>query len=179
MVPSPNHVSGGTTSQMHLRAIDTSSDEVTITGAAHSSSLSFEHQVQNGLNLILPMKSPAQMKPLMLTVASVMDDVHRALTDLHYPHFARFLPMPDGSALAVITSYDGELTSYIMDFVAVLGGVFDAILPYIRGAPPLPVERYPRAFVDFVRSHDMTLAGVWSAYPDVTVLDVLLGDAAR
>lgn len=160
---------------VHRSKLDVSveADAPTMSIIPPAASLRFEHQVQNGLNLILPLKSPAQMVALMLTVKSAMDHVHEALTELHYPHFARFLPMPDGSALCVITAYDGELTSYIMDFVAVLGGVFDALLPYIRGAPPLPVERHPLAFVDFIRSHDMTVAGVWSAYPDLTVLEIL------
>lgn len=167
---------------MHLRGIDTTTADVApslVEPVDTGASIRFERQVQNGLNLILPLKSPAQMKPLMLTIEASMDHVHEALTDLHYPHFARFLPMPDGSALCVVTSYDGELTSYIMDFVAVLGEVFDAILPYIRGAPPLPVELHAREFVDFVQSHDMTLAGVWSAYPDLTVLEILEGAAPR
>ena len=51
-----------------------------------------------------------------------------------------------------------------MDFVAVLGDVFTAVLRFIRGAPPLPVQRHPREFMAFVRSHNVPV-GVWSAYP--------------
>ena len=84
---------------------------------------------------------------------------------LHYVHFARFLPSPDGTILWVITAYDGGLESYIMDFVAVLGDAFTEILQFIAGAPPLPVQRYAREFTDFVMSHNLSRVGVWSAYP--------------
>jgi hypothetical protein len=135
--------------------------------------LSLEHQVQNGLNLILPLKNPAQMPALMTAIAAARPVVYKALTDLHYIHFARFLPMPDGTSLLVITSYDGDLDSYIMDFVAVLGDVFSEVLSYIRDAPPLPVTAYPVEFVQFVQAHNVSIAGVWSAYPELTLIDIL------
>jgi hypothetical protein len=135
--------------------------------------LSVEGQVQNGLNLFLPLKNPAQMPALMELLLSAQDDVQAALTSLHYVHFARFLPSPDGSVLMVITTYDGGLESYIMDFVAVLGDVFNAILQFVEGAPPLPVQRYAREFTQFVMNNDLRVIPVWSAYPDVTVIDIL------
>ena len=118
---------------MFLREIDTTTNPP-VPPPAVDVSLSLEHQVQNGLNLILPLKNPAQMPALMAAIAAAKPRVYQALTDLHYIHFARFLPMPDGSSLLVVTSYDGDLDSYIMDFVAVLGDVFTEILTYVRDA---------------------------------------------
>jgi len=135
--------------------------------------LSLERQVQNGFNLILPLKNPAQMPALLAAIAVAKPHVYQVLIDLHYIHFARFLPLPDGSALQVITSYDGELDPYIMDFVALLGDVFDEILSYVRDAPPLPVTAYPVEFVQFVHAHNVALASVWSATPDLTLIDIL------
>ena len=86
-------------------------------------------------------------------------------------HFARFLPSPDGSVLWVITDYDGGLESYIIDFVAVLGDMFTAILQFVQGAPRLPVQRFPRDFVEFVNAHNLPV-DAWSAYPDMTVIDI-------
>jgi hypothetical protein len=134
---------------------------------------SVEGQVQNALNLFLPLKNPTQMPALLGLLNSAQDEVHQALASLHYVHFARFLPSPDGSVLMVITAYDGGLQSYIMDFVAVLGDVFTAILQFIAGAPPLPVQRHAREFTAFIYQHNMSRVGVWSAYPDVTVIDIL------
>ncbi len=156
---------------MFVREIDL--ETVVPAPAPPAVSLSLERQVQSGLNLILPLKNPAQMPSLMAAIAAAKPTVYRALTDLHYIHFARFLPMTDGSSLLVITSYDGDLVSYIMDFVAVLGDVFSEILSYIKDAPPLPVTAYPLQFVQFVQVHNVSLAGVWSAYPDLTLIDII------
>jgi hypothetical protein len=129
-------------------------------------------QVQDGLNLALPLKSPAQMRALLATIAGQQQTVNDALRSLDYVHFARFLPSTDGSTLWVITTYDGDLEPYIMDFVGVLGDVFTSILYFIRGAPPLPVQRYAREFVEFVVSHNVPAGRPWSAYPDLTVIDI-------
>lgn len=138
--------------------------------------LSLERQVQNALNLWLPLKSPAQMPALLaiLNTPAMKDKVHIALASLDYVHFARFMPAPDGSMMWVITEYDGGLQSYIMDFVAVLGDVFTEILQFVRDAPRLPVNRYPRDFVEFIDEHNLPIAA-WSAYPDLTVIDILYG----
>ncbi|MGO8905283.1 MAG: hypothetical protein ACLQMH_06615 [Solirubrobacteraceae bacterium] len=137
--------------------------------------LSLEGQVQHPLNLFLPLKNPRQMPALLGLLQSAAGDVHEALASLHYVHFARFLPSPDGSVLMVITEYDGGLESYIMDFVGVLGEQFTQILQYIAGAPPLPVKRYAREFTQFILDHNVGQTGVWSAYPNVTVIDILHG----
>ncbi len=134
--------------------------------------LSLEQQVQNALNLYLPMKNPTQMMALLAMLHAAQAQIDEALTSLHYVHFARFLPMPDGSALWVITEYDGGLDNYIMDFVAVLGDAFNTILQFVQGAPPLPVQRHAREFVTFVHGHNVP-APVWSAYPSATVIDIL------
>lgn len=140
---------------------------------------SLEPQVQNALNLALKLKSPAQMPALMQTIASQSDAVHQALSSLHYVHFARFLPTPDYSTLQVVTAYDGDLQSYLMDFVNVLGPVFNAILDFIQDAPRLPVEMYPQEFCDFVTKNNMSSGGVWSAYPQDTVIDIQNPSAVR
>jgi hypothetical protein len=132
-----------------------------------------DSQVQNGLNLYLPLKSPAQMPALLEMLKGMTPTVNDALESLHYVHFARFLPAPDGSALWVITSYDGTLRPYLMDFIAVLGDVFTGIMRYVRGSPPLPVRDYPVEFCEFVERHDIEQAKVWSAYPELTVIDIL------
>jgi hypothetical protein len=178
---------------MHLRPIDTRPDEALAAMAAPIAGqglgppgpppslpfASLEGQVQKGLNVFLPLKTPAQMPALLALLASTATEVHAALASLHDVHFARFLPSPDGSLLWVITSYDGGLDSYIMDFVGVLGNTFTAILQFIAGAPPLPVQRYPREFTQFIEAHNLGQVDVWSAYPETTVIDVLRGARAR
>ena len=135
-------------------------------------SLAVDGQVQRGLNLFLPLKSPAQMPALFAALAANAPKTQQALRELHYVHFARFVPTPDGSALIVVTEYDGDLRSYVMDFVAVLGDIFTAILEFVKGAPPLPVQQYPEEFWAFVQRNNIDVP-VWSAYPHMTVIDIL------
>lgn len=138
--------------------------------------ISRERQVQNALNLWLPLKSPAQMPALraILGEEKMKAKIFGALASLDYVHFARFMPAPDGSMLWVITEYDGELESYVMDFVAVLGDVFTELLQFVQGAPRLPVNKYPRDFVAFIEAHDLPVKA-WSAYRDLTVIDINQG----
>ncbi len=138
---------------------------------ASAASHSLAGQVQNALNLYMPLKSPAQWPALERLLIAAMPEIQAALDSLSYVHFARFLPTPDLSALQTITTYDGGRTAYTMDFVAVLGDVFSALLQFIAGAPPLPVQRHPREFVAFVRAHNVPI-GVWSAYPDLSALAI-------
>jgi hypothetical protein len=161
---------------IHLNAVPAPARRVTpavpgARGLAAPVNLALEGQVQNALNLFLPLKSPAQWPALQRVLTGAMPDVQKALRSLQYVHFARFLPAPDFSALWTITTYDGGLDAYTMDFVAVLGDVFTDVLRFIRGAPPLPVQRHPREFMAFVRSHNVPI-GVWSAYPHLTVLEI-------
>lgn len=157
---------------MHNRRIETKAATMTTPAPVPGVDLSLETQVQNALNLYLPLKNPTQILSLVARLQSAQAEINQALASLHYVHFARFLPMPDGSALWVITEYDGGLDNYVMDFVAVLGDAFNTILDFVQGAPPLPVQRHAREFVAFVRQHNIP-ARAWSAYPWATVIDIL------
>lgn len=134
--------------------------------------LAIEDQVQHGLNLFLKLKNPAQFPALGAALGARMADTQAALKSLHYVHFARFVPTPDYSSLIVVTEYDGDLKSYVMDFVAVLGDVFNTILEFVDGAPPLPVQQFPNEFWQFVQANNVQ-ADPWSAYPHMTVIDIL------
>jgi hypothetical protein len=60
-----------------------------------------------------------------------------------------------------------------MDFVGVLGDAFTEILQFIADAPRLPVQRYAREFTQFIVDHNLGQIPLWSAYPEVTVIDIL------
>ena len=144
----------------------------TVPKAYDHGNFALEQQVQQGLNLFLRLKSPAQMPALLAAVQAIKPQINFALSSLHYVHFARFLPSQDFSTLMVITVYDGDLESYLMDFVKVLGDAFNAMLMFVDGAPRLPVQRYPRDFVAFVLANNMQQVQPWSAYPAMTVIDI-------
>lgn len=131
-----------------------------------------KEDVTSALNLFLPLKNPAQMPALMHTLQDNAANVQSALESLHYVHFARFLPSSDGSVLMVITEYDGDLKSYLMDFVAVLGDIFNAILEFVQKAPRLPVQAYPVDFCEFIQLHNNDSIKAWSAYSLNTVIEI-------
>jgi hypothetical protein len=130
-----------------------------------------ERRVQSALNLHLRLKSPVQARALKECIERHQTATFDALERLNYVHFARFLMAPDYSALWVITVYDGELEPYILDFVVALGDVFNEALQFMQDAPRLPVQQYPRDFIEFVNRHNQ-IATDWSAYPDLTVIDI-------
>ena len=154
--------------------------------------ISLVGHVQPGLNLHLPLKSPMQMPALAETLKAHQPQTREALAGLHYVHFARFLPAWDYSALWVITVFDGaydigydpdayneSMRSYLMDFVATMGPIFTAILDFVKDAPRLPVNEYPRDFVEFVIANNRSDVNPWSAYPEMTVIDIQSAKSIR
>ncbi len=135
-------------------------------------SLRVEGQVQRGLNLFLTLKNPAQMPALLNYIRQNREGINDALESLHYVHFARFLPARDGTVLHVITVFDGDRASYIMDFVAKLHDAFTEILTYVKDAPRLPVNEYPLDFLQFIHDNDLDRVVPWSAYSDTTVIEI-------
>ncbi len=146
--------------------------DTVLPGAWDGFSAALEGQVQNSINLYLPLKNPAQAMSLVATLKEAGQQAHEALASLRTVASARFVMEPTGSALWVMTVFDGDMGSYLMDFVGVLADVFDAILVYIDGAPPLPVREHAQAYVDFVIRQSKP-GGVHSAMPDITVMEAL------
>ncbi len=130
-------------------------------------------QVQNALNLTLPLKSRAQMPDLLATIAEHQPAFTSAVLGLRSLHFARFLPTADFANLLVITVFDGDVESYLMDFIGTLADEFNAMLVFMKDPPRLPVQDYPDEFATWVFAHNMAEVSVISAYPPLTVLDVL------
>ena len=110
--------------------------------------------VQMAMNLVMPLAdpSPVARTELVLTLFSVLEEVMAGLNNTGIVHFARFTYV-DGN-LCMISMYDGDFSNYIRDFIYNIGGAFDALLPYIKDPPPLPVEEHPDAFIEWVNAHD-------------------------
>jgi cytochrome P450/deferrochelatase/peroxidase EfeB len=140
-------------------------------------------QVSHGLNLQLVLTDAQQMPLLIQIIGAKRDATFASLQQLHFVHFARFLPSHDNSALQVITSFDGPLDAYALDFVIAIGDIFDAILSFVKDAPPLPVREHPKAFYEFVKRNNRVVVAppalmwddypVYSAYPNRTVIDIV------
>lgn len=142
------------------------------------------------LNLSLKLANPAQLPLLLLDVAVWQPTIRRALKDLAFLHYARFVPSWDGTAVVVTTEFDGPMKPYVMDFVIALGDVFNRLLSYVEDKPPLPVQDHPDEFWVYVekwnrvpffpRKDDNTTLTfpasydypVHSAYPTKSVVDI-------
>jgi cytochrome P450/deferrochelatase/peroxidase EfeB len=108
-------------------------------------------KVSHGLNLALKLKHPELMPLVLWDIVVARPVIQRALDGLSFIHFARFVPSWDGKALMVTTEFDGPLEPYVMDFAIAIGEVFDRLLSYTEGAPPLPVREHPDEFWRFVQ----------------------------
>ena len=69
-------------------------------------------QVSHGLNLTLELRDPHEMPILLTRLKFGLEKTHAALKELHFVHFARFLPVRGNTALLVITEFDGPLEAY-------------------------------------------------------------------
>ena len=153
-----------------------------------------ETQVSHGLNLALVLEDPEKMPLLLWDIVVAGPKIKRAMDELSFIHFARFVPSWDGSALMVTTEFDGPLEPYVMDFVIALGDVFDTLLSYVnvhvQPLPKLPIREHPDDFWKFVQKWNRVPFGprkidseailfppsfdypVYSAYPQKTVIDI-------
>jgi hypothetical protein len=49
--------------------------------------------------------------------------------------------------------YDGDFTNYIRDFIATIGGLFDAVVGLVEGGDAvIPSEHHVEAFIEWVRA---------------------------
>lgn len=134
--------------------------------------------VQNPLTLVMTIKSDADQQALTALLQKIQsappdkNPIWVALERLRTVHFARFVFL-ENRQLAVITTYDGSFEDYINEFIDAIGDVFNALLSHMDDAPPLPVQQYREAFLQYVRTHDLrAIEPFYSAYPRATVLDI-------
>ncbi len=134
--------------------------------------------VANPLTLIMKLKSPEafqQASALIGQIQSLPPDknpIWVALNKLANVHFARFVFLGE-TQLAIITTYDGTFEAYINEFIDAIGDVFNQLMQFMDGAPPLPVQQNRDAFLAYVKANDLRcIEPFYSAYPTATVLDI-------
>ena len=131
--------------------------------------------VQQPLILKIPIKEPvaenaAKLDALTRGGAWIVDD---ALDGARHVHFAWFMLLEGGTHLGMVTAYDGDFDAYVEHFATAVD-LFDEQLQYLEGAPPPPVRKDPKAFVEWIRKHNHRPLGdyFYSAYPRVTASQV-------
>jgi hypothetical protein len=111
--------------------------------------------VQQTMNLIMPLahSDPTTVANLAMYMRLNADNLYTGLDVVGTVHFARF-DIIDGN-LSMISVYDGDFETYIRDFIAAIGDVFDVLMTFVKDPPPTPVGRYPSQFVEWVNERDL------------------------
>ncbi|SHM62666.1 hypothetical protein [Rhizobacter sp. OV335] len=124
---------------------------------------------QHALNVSMRVKSPIAVhaEMLRLVIRAGAPRIEWALRESRHIHFAWFEFIENDNRLVLHTVYDGLFESYIEHFALAVGELFDKIFEHIEDPPPMPVNKYPGAFIDLIRRNDRPVAAgyFFSAYP--------------
>ena len=112
--------------------------------------------VQCMMNLIMPLKikSPIGRAEAAKAIAENKDAIFAGLNNVGTVHFARFVIVGDN--ICMFSVYDGDFTNYIRDFIATIGGVFNAVVKLVEGGDDvIPCEEKVEAFIQWVHERDL------------------------
>ncbi|MDM0079351.1 hypothetical protein QTI17_01985 [Variovorax sp. J31P179] len=130
---------------------------------------------QQPLLFVLKIKEPVaeNAQKLMRLTRAGAAVVERALQDASNVHFAWFMLIENSTHLAFFTVYDGDFDAYVEHF-ALKVPLFDKQFEFLEDAPPTPIQKFPKEFVDTIRKYNRKpLAGYfYSAYPRSSVADI-------
>jgi len=138
--------------------------------------------VQTPLTLLMTLKSKQAFEDLNATLQkfnalpAAQNPIMQAMDAVGTVHFARFVFLDNNTKLAVITTFDHDLETYLEDFAAKLGPIFDMLDQHMVDGPPAPVQQHPKEFLAYVQKHNVPTVGFYSAYPTKTVLDIRNAD---
>jgi hypothetical protein len=130
-----------------------------------------EKNVQSTMNLIMPLRDQTAVGRATAAgaVSASVDELFTGLNAVGTVHFARF-DIIDGN-LCMFSVFDGDFTTYIRDFIALFGSVFDVLMAHVKDPPPVPSEEHPEEFIDWVHAHDAL-----KVPRDLLLLDPDVGD---
>ena len=128
-------------------------------------------RVMSPLNMVVKL-APGRKAGIAENKEVVGAAIKRGADAIGTLHEARFVQL-DEDTVMLLTTYDGDFDTYIFDFTKHLAAVFNMLLPNAVDPPPLPVEKNPQAFADWVRERDLpSLSAYYSAYPNLSVQDI-------
>ncbi|KQU80807.1 MULTISPECIES: hypothetical protein [unclassified Rhizobacter] len=131
---------------------------------------------QHALNVSMRVKTPIAVhaEALKAVIRAGAPRIEWALRESRHIHFAWFEFIENDNRLVLHTVYDGLFESYIEHFALAVGELFDKIFEHIEDAPPMPVSKYPGAFIDLIRRNDRPVAAgyFFSAYPSAETAQI-------
>jgi hypothetical protein len=138
--------------------------------------------MQNPLNLIVPIAAPVaenyQTLKNVLTEVNYYSDTFDQIGTVHFARFL-FLEKDESSAdelytqFALITTFDGDFQKYVDDFVSI-AEKFDDLLGCLEGGKDgTPVKKNADLLKEYLVKYNRPCQNFYSAYPDVSVVDIL------
>jgi hypothetical protein len=121
--------------------------------------------------VVLPIKLKLAFIEVQLLLRARGRGTTKDLDSVGTPHFAQFVALEDNQ-IGFFTVYDGTFDTYIADFTKNIGQVFDLLFKFTTGAPPSPVRKHLREFIDFAAGANRRPIGFYEAYPGLSVQDV-------
>jgi hypothetical protein len=128
------------------------------------------NRVMSPLNFVVKLK-PGEKAGIDMASPAMVEMLKQGADAIGTLHEARFVRYDDDTIL-VFTTYDGDFDAYIRDFTRHMAAIFNFLLASAADAPPLPVEKNPEAFADWVRERDLPAVAYYNASPDLTVQDI-------
>lgn len=135
--------------------------------------------VQKPLSLVLEIATAAtpDQESKMLGLGGAIAQSSGGIPGNGILHFAWVIPIGPGKFL-LSTVYDGDFEKYLDVFIDSGHAAFDEVLPHVKGGKEIvPVQEHRQGFYKFVRDNDITKAGtltsLFSAYPTLTVVDII------
>jgi hypothetical protein len=127
-------------------------------------------RVMSPLNFVVKLKPGAKsgIEQVNAVMTAELKKGADAIGTLHEARFIRY----DDETILVFTTYDGDFDDYIFDFTKHLAGIFNFLLANAADSPPIPVEKNPQAFADWVRARDLSSIAYYNAFPNLSVQDI-------
>jgi hypothetical protein len=126
---------------------------------------------QAHFTLAFPLKSPADAKAIPDELTPLMPALFKAADGIGTIHYSRFTVLSDRTLL-FLADFDGELVPLLTALAQQAGPVFDAVLAHVADPPRMPVADNAAVFVDWAASHLIHPVNVYTAYPDVSVMQI-------
>ena len=135
---------------------------------------------QNPLNLFIPIREPVRehYEALKEIVADLTAD---SLNTVGTVHFASFVFMnevtddgePYFTHLFFNTAFDGDMQTYVQQFVNKLGEEFDAMLVHVNAPDDvIPVRKNAHAFQAYLESVNLPTAQWYGNYPGLSAVQI-------
>jgi hypothetical protein len=138
---------------------------------------------QNQLNFIVPIAKPVKENYNELkALIQQLGNYHTYFDAIGTVHFARFLFLEKDTIctdevhtkFALLTSYDGDFDKYVQDFVDKVAPLFNELFKHLEGGKEvIPVEQKTSDFAKYLMSHNQESAHWYSAYPQLSVVQIL------